>query len=256
MQSPYPDLPAVSSSRLVPDFSTTQPATTVSILDTNLINETTTSQPIVSERSDNITGIFYISKSDDPTQFLNTSSSEETTNLDDAAYIIPIKVILHAEHVHRDPNNNETFLKFNYILMQTNDTSYHGHFESDDSAERLTPLKNVNETNAQLNDTNVDNVTDESISTTSVSPISVLVNKDGDQYDQINEQIIVNDDGVITNRFNEIAWKRQNVESQISPPNVIIENKEITGDRAMSSESDQENDKHYSQILQWIHFSL
>lgn len=222
------------------------------------MNETTTLQHILTDRSDNVTGIFYNSKSDDQIQIFNTSSSEETTNSDDVAFIVPIKVILHAEHVHQDPSDNATFLKFNYILMRTNDTAYHGHFEPDDKAERLTSLMNGNETNIQQNDTNVDTEQEDLISTSSVSPLGVLVNENGEQYEQINEQTIVNDDGVIVDRYNEIAWKNRNAEEPNSQPNINEnkENKEIPVDRAISSETDQENDRHYSQILQWIHFNL
>lgn len=221
-------------------------------MDTSLTNETTTSEPIFADRSDNITGIFYIAKSDDQTQLFNANSSEETNNAEDDAYVIPIKVILHAEHVHQSPSDSGTFLKFNYILMRTNDTSYHGHFETDEQAERLTRLNNENGTNVQFN---VTDEQDDGISTSSMSPIEVLVNENGDQYDQINEQTIVNDDGVIVDRFNEIAWKRRDYQEAITQPNVN-ENRVGSGDRAMSSETDQENDRHYSQILPWIHFNL
>lgn len=221
-------------------------------MDTSLTNETTTSEPILADRSDNITGIFYITKSDDQTQLFNANSSEETNNSEDDAYVIPIKVILHAEHVHQSASDNETFLKFNYILMRTNDTSYHGHFETDEQAERLTRLKNENSSNNQFNATDEQ---DDGIATSTASPVEVLVNDNGDQYDRINEQIIVNDDGAIVDRFNEIAWKRRDYQEAITQPNVN-ENKVGNGDRAMSSETDQENDRHYSQILPWIHFNL
>lgn len=219
---------------------------------TSLTNETTTSVPILTDRSDNVTGIFYVSKSDDQTQMFNTSSSEETNNLEDEAYIIPIKVILHAEHVHQSPSDNETFLKFDYILMRTNDTSYHGHFQTDEEAERLKLRANENNTNIQLN---VTIEQDDLISTSSVSPMDVLVNENGDQYNRINEQTIVNDGGIVVGRYNEIAWKRRDFQEIIAQPN-INENREVNADRAMSSESDQENDRHYSQILPWIHFNL
>lgn len=215
----------------------------------NLENDTTTPESIAADRSDNITGIFYISNADDQTQVFNISSAEETNNADDDAYVIPIKVILHAEHVHQSPSDNETFLKFDYILMSTNDTSYHGHFESDEQAERLTLL---NSENGQFNFTNDQ---DDLSTTSSIAPIDVLVDENGEQYEQLNERTILNDDGVMVSRFNEIAWKRQNYQ-ETNVQSSVAKNLELTGDRAMSSESDQENDRHYSQILPWIHFNL
>lgn len=217
--------------------------------DTSLTNETTTSEPTVTNRSDNVTDIFYMTKSYDQTQTqpYSTSSSEETNYPEDDAYIVPINVILHAEHVHQSPSDNDTFLKFNYILLKTNDSSYHGHFKTDEEAEHLKLLTNENDPNVQFN---VTNEQDDLISTSSVSPIDVLVNEYGEQYDQINEQTIINDDGVIVARYNEIAWRRRNYHANAN------EYREFNMDKAMSSESDQQNDRHYSQILQWIHFNL
>lgn len=220
---------------------------------TSLLIDATTYEPVATDRSDDVAEIFYTSKSDDD-QMQNTSSPEETNNSDDDAYVIPIKVILHAEHVHRSSGDNETFLKFNYILMRTNETSYHGHFETDEMAERFKLLRNDNYTNVQFNVTEQPDGVSE---TSSVSPISILVNANGDQYVQLNERIIVNDDGVIVIRFNEIAWKREDYQYQETNTQPIVDkNQDLSEDRAMSSESDQENDRHYSQILPWIHFNL
>lgn len=251
MPSPYPDAPVASSSRLVSVMAHAEP-NYFTTMGTSLTNETTMSVPSSTDRSDNVTGKFYVAKSDDQTQLFNASSSEETNDSEDEAYIVPIKVILHAEHVHQSPSDNETFLKFNYILMRTNDTSYHGHFQTDEKAERLKLITNENGTNIQLN---VTNEQDDLISTSSVSPMDVLVNENGDQYNRINEQTIVNEDGVVVGRYNEIAWKRRDYQDITVLPN-INENREANADRAMSSESDQENDRHYSQILPWIHFNL
>lgn len=241
MPSTYPDAPVASSSRLVSVIAHAEP------------NYFTTMGTSLTDRSDNVTGKFYVAKSDDQTQLFNASSSEETNDSEDEAYIVPIKVILHAEHVHQSPSDNETFLKFNYILMRTNETSYHGHFQTDEKAERLKLITNENSTN--IPPLNVTNEQDDLISTSSVSPMDVLVNENGDQYNRINEQTIVDEDGVVVGRYNEITWKRRDYQDITALPN-INENREVNADRAMSSESDQENDRHYSQILPWIHFNL
>lgn len=233
-------------------LATIQPKSFTTNLGIDLSNETTTSQPILTNTSDTI---FYAPTADDQINQFNTSTSEETTNAEDQAYVVPIKVILHTEHVHQDPNDNGTFLKFNYILLRTNETAYHGHFATDEEAERLSLLKAENETNIPLNNTTADNDEEEhSSSTTNASPMNVLINQIGDQYDEITEQTIVNEQGVVVGRFNEISWKRPN-DREVAGQQNVNDNTEIN-ERAMSSESDQENDRHYSQILQWIHFNL
>ncbi len=141
--------------------------------------------------------------------------------------------------------------------MRTNDTAYHGHFETDENAERLQLFREEKiSTDIPFNITNEQD--DDSFSTSSMSPmLNVLVNENGDQYDQINEQTIFNDDGDVVSRYNEIAWKQQNYqETNLQPKTSVNQVVGGDGDRAMSSESDQENDRHYSQILPWIHFNL
>lgn len=53
-----------------------------------------------------------------------------TLNEDDNAYIIPIKIILPITHIHKI-SENDSFVQYDYILLQTNDTSYHAHFNND-----------------------------------------------------------------------------------------------------------------------------
>lgn len=236
----------------MPVITTDQPNTFT--MDPNTANESTLSSMTITDRSDNSTGIFYTSKSDDPAQPFNaSSSSEEANNAVDEAYIVPIKVILHSEHVHQSLDDNGTFLKFNYILMRTNDTSYHGHFENDETADRLKLLKNEISSDVASNDT--DELDDSSSTTSSMSPMvsmDVLVDENGEEFDRINERTIIDENGVVVSQFSEIAWRRRNF------PDVYEsnDNQEVAGNRAMSSESDQENDRHYSQILTWIHFNL
>lgn len=139
--------------------------------------------------------------------------------------------------------------------MLTNDTSYHGHFESDESAEQFKLFKNEDSQTDNPFSSTVDPDDSSTTPASSLSPSDVFVNENGDQYDRLNEQIIVNEVGIIVSRYNEIAWKRINDQEVTVPPPVTI-SQEASGERAMSSEADQENDRHYSQILPWIHFNL
>lgn len=66
----------------------------------------------------------------------NNSATTSTTTTpsedEDANYIIPLRVIFPAEHVHRDTENPfGKFKKYNYYVLRTDNQSYHGHLDSD-----------------------------------------------------------------------------------------------------------------------------
>lgn len=51
---------------------------------------------------------------------------------EDASYLVPLRIIIPAEHVHKDTENPfGRFQKFNYYVLKTDDNSYHGHLDSD-----------------------------------------------------------------------------------------------------------------------------
>lgn len=51
---------------------------------------------------------------------------------EDSSYIIPLRVIIPAEHVHRDTENPfAKFQKYNYFVIKSDNASYHGHLDSD-----------------------------------------------------------------------------------------------------------------------------
>lgn len=50
----------------------------------------------------------------------------------DAEYLIPLRVIIPAEHVHRDTENPfGKFKKYNYYVLKTDNVSFHGHLDTD-----------------------------------------------------------------------------------------------------------------------------
>lgn len=63
---------------------------------------------------------------------LNLSSSSTLEPDEDAGYLIPMRVIIPAEHVHRASENPfGKFEKYNYYVLKTDDNSFHGHLDSD-----------------------------------------------------------------------------------------------------------------------------
>lgn len=84
---------------------------------------------------------------------MNKSSSEdfilnETMIEDDNDnYSIPLRIILPVEHLHYN-SAEETYSKYNYVVLNTNDQSFHGHLEDDEPSEMENVL-NDKESNAQ-----------------------------------------------------------------------------------------------------------
>ncbi|KAJ6638126.1 hypothetical protein Bhyg_10859, partial [Pseudolycoriella hygida] len=150
LENPYPESPPTSSSRLVSIVTNMEQTDITTTSDESLLNETTTSIPMTTDPSDNATRNFYIARSNDATQQLNMSSSEETNSAEDDAYVVPIR--------------------------------------TDEEAERLTLWKNENDTINEISSTTDDN--GDLTSTSPVSPVDILVNENGDQFDQINQQTI------------------------------------------------------------------
>lgn len=63
---------------------------------------------------------------------------ENNDSTSDAPYVIPLKIILPVEHVHKSAANN-SYVRYNYILLKVDDIAYHEHIPSDNT-EILFPL--------------------------------------------------------------------------------------------------------------------
>lgn len=62
----------------------------------------------------------------------NSTTTTTPAEDEDSNYIIPLRVIFPAEHVHRDTENPfAKFKKYNYFVLRTDNQSYHGHLDSD-----------------------------------------------------------------------------------------------------------------------------
>lgn len=79
--------------------------------------------------------------------FSNDSVSAVTASPDDddARFVIPMRVILPVEHVHDNRDtNNASLIKYSYIVLRTDNQSYHGHL-STDLGETLSDNRDENE---------------------------------------------------------------------------------------------------------------
>lgn len=218
----------------------------------------------------------------------NSSRTTELVNdsdtYDDSAYIIPIKIILPIPHIHAVPENG-TFEQFNYILLQTNDSAYHGHLANDkpdilypqnvthvDGQQPQRPASSANKnntaitptTNAAINNSTQTNLDDLDLangmingSGSGAEPIDDnnivtnrtihLVDRDGFLYQHTKKYKILDDDGKVAVEFGEVAVIRPIEES------IVTTTARSTG---RQQTDDEQFDDHYSQILQWIQYKL
>lgn len=83
-----------------------------------------------------------------PDEFtVNETMIDEDESNDNDNYSIPLRIILPVEHLHYNAAD-ETYSKYNYILLNTEDQSFHGHLE-DDTPSEMENVLNDKESNAQ-----------------------------------------------------------------------------------------------------------
>lgn len=211
---------------------------------------------------------------------------------DDSAYIIPIKIILPAPHIHAGPDNG-TFQQFNYILLQTNDSAYHAHLANDkpdilypqQPEQKQKQQQNVtradakpptdesdleildfaNNTNTNINGggsgsgSGADPMTLSSLlpsrnTDTDVANFSVnLIDSDGFQYQRTKLYQIMDDNGDVAVEFEEVAAIRPVEEVIVTSTTAKSMARQ---NEASSSSADEQYDEHYSKILAWISYKL
>lgn len=186
--------------------------------------------------------------------------SDETINPDnetvnDDAYIIPIRIIINAEHAHLQQNDaingTKQYVKYDYILLQTNDSTLHKHFDND-SPDMLQIDETFQSLPLSLNSTKTN------------STRKYFINeKTGQNYESKIEHTILDEQGEIAVQFDELkaVRKKQDEEddAMMSGINLKHEQDTIVDTAAVaptSSDIDQKNDEHYGKILQWIHYNL
>ena len=130
--------------------------------------------------------------------FNQTSSStmEPTDQGEDAAYVIPMRVIIPAEHVHRDSENPYgRFKKYQYYVLKSDDASFHGHLPDDqpeivavwrDLDAGLVPVEEEQE--------QVTSTTENAVVDTSTSSVSSTSPSSGTSTNSLDSQEVVEDD--------------------------------------------------------------
>lgn len=203
------------------------------------------------------------SGTENSTRFTEIFDSSETQ---DSSYIIPIKIILPAPHIHAVPGNG-TFEQFNYILLLTNDSSYHGHLDNGAPdilyPMNVSPIDYKPPTNEiDVEETDIGNNSNGSgsgagpisdlINTTNV--IVNLVDSDGYQYQRTKKYRILDKNGDLAIEYEEIAAFRPKDETNVATTTVSSVGRQQN--EAESNMASEQYDDHYSKILQWISYKL
>lgn len=213
---------------------------------------------------------------------ISTSILDDGTDIESssyASYVVPLKIILPVEHVHKSQKSN-SFERYNYILLKVDDVSYHEHIHSD-TREILYPLNRLTSPPEELvsasdNDNNIEATTNtlnifdadgneySTISTKSDKNGGVLVDSQGYRYELKNHFQIVDEQKNV--EFDEIAVARskvpQKLESNPIPKRISIDHSNsiattvIDSNHQNSHISADQYERHYAKIFQWLHYHL
>lgn len=205
----------------------------------------------------------------------------ENESTSDAPYVIPLKIILPVEHVHKSKTNN-TFVRYNYILLKVDDITYHEHIPSDNS-EILFPVDNSQTSNPTemftfmpdsdsaheattttgtvTTTANVFDIDGNEHNANSVQNDIVLVDSQGYRYDLSHHIKIMDEFDTNVVEFDSIAMIRPKV---VSKPYSNQATKRILSDDDEQQQIDHENndinvsqyERHYAKIFQWLHYHL
>lgn len=196
-----------------------------------------------------------------------------------ASYIVPLKIILPVEHVHKTTNNS--YERFNYILLKIDDASYHEHIYSDNSDFLLPVVRNTTSPTAKPV-FDIENTTEIVTSTPNLinsngremiieSPKNddtdlVLVDSQGYRYELGKHFQILDDESTSIVEFDEIAMLREKFREQMptkSTPKPISKRILINDDEIKATTEPQKinlpnepYEGHYAQIFQWLHYRL
>lgn len=179
-----------------------------------------------------------------------------------ASYIIPLKIILPLEHVHKS-KNSDSFDRFNYILLNIDDVSYHEHIYSDNSDQLLPVLNSSTIKPSSENEelitemTNIQSDGHDSITDSleiNENDDLLLVDSQGYYYELGKLYQIKNEEGTPVVEFNEIEMKRPKVlDNQITK--IISSTIKPTIQTTTETPRDQ-YEGHYAKIFQWLNYHL
>lgn len=213
---------------------------------------------------------------------ISTGIDDGGTDIDDSAsdapYVIPLKIILPIEHVHKSKTNN-SFVRYNYILLKVDDVSYHKHIPSDNS-EILFPVDNRQTSSAiemltsAPDSDNAHEATTMAAAAENVFDIAgnertanfgqndiVLVDSQGYRYELSHHIKILNELETNVVEFDSIAMVRAKADTK--PNSNKVTKRILTDDNEQQQIDDEKSDlnvsqyeRHYAKIFQWLHYHL
>lgn len=193
------------------------------------------------------------------------------------SYVIPLKIILPVEHVHK--SENESFKRYNYILLKVDDPTYHDHVHNDKSDYLLPVRENLDSTSptSLFTDTdNVDTTTDVLNEIAQTKPIdtltpdnatkvansnTVLIDPDGFRY-ALGKHYKINDDtGASVVEFDDIAMilpetPNTKTEKESVSKRVLQDDSWQKDDTSQKASNSEQYEEHYAKIFQWLHYHL
>lgn len=211
----------------------------------------------------------------------------------DAPYVIPLKIILPVEHVHKSKTNN-SYVRYNYILLKMDDITYHEHIPTDnmeilfplvDNVQTESPMEwpttgpdSDNSRETTIASATIGTVTADKATATSTANVFdtdgneqtnanaaqndiVLVDSHGFRYELTQHITIMDEFETNVVEFDNIAMVREKDDSK---PNPKPATKRILSDDDERQQIDHEvNDinvsqyeRHYAKIFQWLHYHL
>lgn len=217
-----------------------------------------------------------ISKFSSPisTSLLDDSSDVESSSY--ASYVIPLKIILPIEHVHKSEKNG-SFERFNYILLKVDDATYHEHIASDNT-DFLFPVDKIfnaptmkpdsdSEKENHTGDTMPKSLdTDGKGSTAKAMQRgnegdTILVDSQGYRYELGKHYQIMDEQGTAVVEFDDIEMERPDELARSNAPisKRILSDDDMPMFTTEAAKTNITNDKyegHYAKIFQWLHFHL
>lgn len=192
--------------------------------------------------------------------------NNESKDVPNEEFIIPLKVILPLTHAHAVAPFNGSYLQYDHIIYQTNDSTIHKHF-NDDKPLHLFPLadESVTPTTEEIalyddhNDTYIESHTDKNdIAKLNEQNVpKVFTDQDGFQYQWKMHRKVIDIDGKLVDEFDQFQYK-QNDKIVIPPAEMVsveLDESEIEVS-PYTPEDDNENNIHYGRMMQWIYFQL
>lgn len=199
----------------------------------------------------------------------------------DAPYVIPLKIILPVEHVHKS-RTNHSFVRYNYILLKVDDITYHEHIPSDNS-EILFPVDRQAALSPTEMFTSVPDSYSESGATTTTTTLTVtttanvfdidrnehainsvqndivLVDSQGYHYELSHHVKIMDEFETNVVEFDSITMVRAKDDNELYPIQVtkrILSDDDEQIDHEKNDINVTQYERHYAKIFQWLHYHL